>query len=100
MPAKAKLQETKQFGGYNACSFCEIRGEQIVIKSNSKNKKPAKEVKKIVYPEREHSYPLRDEEDTLKKMLAASSTKDDVDGIKGKTIDSFKCSKVTGGQFD
>lgn len=97
LPAKAKLQETKQFGGYNACSYCEIPGEQITVTRSTKNTKKkkqggndqAKQVKKVVYPERDRSYPLRNEQDTLNKMLAASSTKDDVGGIKGKTLSAL-----------
>ncbi|KAG4079197.1 hypothetical protein HA402_015853 [Bradysia odoriphaga] len=101
LPAKSKLQETKQFGGYNACTYCEIPGEQVLINCKSKNKKNTKKqnnndgenqivdnegnrhMKCVRYPEGDHSYPLRDEKETLKKMLAASSmVKGDVDGIK------------------
>lgn len=103
LPAKSKFQETKQFGGYNACTFCEIPGKQIEISCKTKNKKKKqkdnkegnettdKEGKRLVkvvrYPEGDQSYPLRDEKETLKKMLAASSLNEgDVDGIKGKII--------------
>lgn len=97
LPAKSKFQETKQFGGYNACTYCEIPGEQILINCKSKNKKKKqddnqnkneirdnegnRQVKRIRYPEGSHPYPLRDEKETLKKMLDASSLKGDMDGI-------------------
>ncbi len=92
LPAKSKIQETIQFNGYDACTYCEHPGEQIIItsKKNKKTKKKAqdngqeeKQVKGVRYTEGSHSYPLRNEEETLKKMLVASSS-GTVDGIKGK----------------
>lgn len=92
LPAKAKIQETKQFGGYQACTYCEIPGEKILIqksiddKSKKKGKKQQKEpVEQVRYVEGSEEYPLRDETETLKKMLLASSTRTDVDGVKGKS---------------
>lgn len=98
LPAKGKFQETKQFGGYDACSYCEIRGEKVLVNCKRKNKKnqsdishagqennPVKQVEQVRYPEGNLSYPLRDEKETLKKMLAASSCKNKaINGIKGK----------------
>lgn len=97
LPAKSKIQETKQFGGYDACTYCEIPGELVVIKSSKsadkKGKKKQDKIEKkpsefVRYVEGDNEHPLRDETETLKKMLIASSfsKKDDVDGIKGKTI--------------
>ncbi|KAG4069589.1 hypothetical protein HA402_005127 [Bradysia odoriphaga] len=61
LPAKAKIQETKQFGGYNACSYCHIPGVQVSISCKTKNKKhkikngqekvQSKKVLQIRYPE-------------------------------------------------
>lgn len=96
LPAKGKFQETKQFGGYDACSYCEIPGTKVLVNCKRKVKKnqinttaegQVKRVEQVRYPEPEgnHSYPLRDEKGTLQKMLAASSSKNkDIDGIKGK----------------
>lgn len=90
LPAKSKLQETKQFGGYDACTYCEIPGELIVIKNSNSKKKQNNVEKKprefVRYVEGKDDHPLRDETETLKKMLLASSSskKDDLDGIKGK----------------
>lgn len=98
LPAKAKFQETKQFGGYDACSYCEIPGERVIINCKIKKKKNqsnnggrlednhVKKVQQIRYPEGTCSYALRDEKETLKKMLAASSNNNEaVDGIKGRS---------------
>ncbi|XP_037049622.1 uncharacterized protein LOC119083916 [Bradysia coprophila] len=93
LPAKAKIQETKQFGGYNACSYCHIPGVQVSISCKTKNKKrkikygqenvQSKKVLQIRYPEGTDSFALRDEKDTLQKMIAASKcTNNAVDGIK------------------
>lgn len=93
LPAKSKIQATKQFGGYDACTYCEIPGELVQIQCKRKGKKKqdtgnnqGKQVKFVRYTENGHSYPLRKEEDTLKKMLATSTNNNDkpVDGIKGK----------------
>ncbi|XP_037033278.1 uncharacterized protein LOC119072210 [Bradysia coprophila] len=93
LPAKSKLQETKQFGGYNACTFCHIPGKQVLIYTKSgKNKtnkqkqnksgKDGKQMKCVRYPAGT-SYPLREEKETLRSMLAASTSKDKIiDGIK------------------
>lgn len=77
LPAKSKLQETIQFNGYDACTYCEHPGEQIMVtckKSKKKKKKEGKEpeenqVKCVRYTEGSHSYRLRDEKETLEKCL-------------------------------
>lgn len=68
LPAKGNFQETKQFGGYDACSYCEIPGENVLVSCKIKNKKnrsnsgqqdnEVKEVQQVRYPEGNHSYPL------------------------------------------
>lgn len=102
LPAKSKLQQMKQFGGYDACSYCLIPGEKILIekpKSKQKsNKKPPKKsvtrttmkinkasnTKEKTEPEQKSKYfvryvegngpyKLRDEIETLETMLAAST---------------------------
>lgn len=94
LPAKSKLQKTKQYGGYSACTFCEIPGEIVLVetrKSNKKKQQPqAKQLKKFVrYVEDGNSYNLRSETDTLEKMLAASTLKEkeSIGGIKGRIRD-------------
>lgn len=85
LPAKAKLQETKQFGGYHACTYCHIPGEQVVIKTKGGKGKKDTEKKFVRYPERNRAYPLRDEKETLEKMVAVSSSGSEaIDGIKGE----------------
>lgn len=91
LPAKSKLQETKQFGGYDGCSFCEIHGESVLIQNlinpnkKSKKKEEKKKPKKYVrYLEESSSPKLRNEVETLEKMLAASKTGKSIDGIKSK----------------
>lgn len=101
LPAKSKLAEMKQFGGYDACSFCEIHGEKVLIEKPKSNTKPKKTTKTsgteattesskkpkhfVRYVESNCSYKLRDEVETLEKMLAASDFdgKEFIDGIKG-----------------
>lgn len=95
LPAKSKVQETKQFGGYNACTFCDIPGEKVLIeklkvasKSSRKAEKESSAGKKkyaVRYVESGHSYKLRDEVETLETMLAVSEfdVKKPIDGIKG-----------------
>ncbi|KAG4071204.1 hypothetical protein HA402_001194 [Bradysia odoriphaga] len=89
LPAKSKIQETKQFGGYDACTYCEIPGEKVKIgRSNDgdKRKKGSRIQKKPVecvrYVEGDFEHPLRDEVETLKRMLIASGENDAVNGIK------------------
>lgn len=85
LPAKSKLQETKQFGGYNACTYCHIPGEQVTINTKASNKKTNKGIQKkcVRYPDGIHL--PREEKETLRAMLAASSSKSTtIDGIKGK----------------
>lgn len=97
LPAKSKIQETKQFGGYDACTYCEIPGELVKITKNSNGGKSRKGKKKqskiqeessecVRYVEGNDEYPLRDETKTLENMILASSSskKEAVDGIKGK----------------
>lgn len=97
LPATCKLHEMKQFGGYNACSFCEILGERVAIINPKSKKKSGKKTSTGVdatakpkyfvrYTEGEFPYKLRDEVDTLQKMLNASKHhgKEVIDGIKGK----------------
>lgn len=120
LPAKSKIQETKQFGGYNACTYCDIPGKLVKIEKskagpnkksqngarptlniNKKPKKtsytkattvtastsmePEKKLKSFVrYVEGDCSYKLRDEVETLQKMLTAYNGKESVDGIKGE----------------
>lgn len=108
LPAKSKVQETIQYGGYKACTYCEIPGELVLLndsdeedkgqKENSNNQKKnkkgqqkkrkkkqnVKKVQQVRYVEGSHSYPLRNEKDTLKNMLLAFSCSDVVDGMKGK----------------
>lgn len=116
LPAKSMLQETKQYGSYDGCTYCEIPGELVLLKdtknaktkgkkidtvkkkSNNKanDKKPNnesnedlnKENKFVRYIEGDGSYKLRDEMETLRKMLAASSSTNNkaIDGIKGMII--------------
>lgn len=103
LPAKSKVQETKQFGGYDACTYCEMPGELILIKKSKDPVKKSKNNQKtdkneeeklnkfFRYVEWSRSYPLREEQETLKKMLAASSSTQDVDGIKGKNTFARLC---------
>ncbi len=109
LPAKSKIQSIKQFGGYHACSFCEIPGEQVVIECMKRKKKPNQNVvdntkikadtvekkpKQFVrYVEGDIQYKPRSEIETLKKMLAASKFdgKKSIDGVKGKNAFIFKC---------
>lgn len=98
LPAKSMLQEIKQFGGYCSCSYCKIPGELVLIQPTKTKKKSNKrlaknneeiEPKKFVrYVEGKEIHELREEVDTLKQMLVASKSNDDVDGIKGKISDS------------
>ncbi|KAG4074692.1 hypothetical protein HA402_008790 [Bradysia odoriphaga] len=109
LPAKSKIQETKQFGGYNACTYCEIPGERVLIeplksttKTNRRKLKPKKSItmstktqsnssttesnKKprygVRYVEDGHQHKLRDEIETLEKMLTAAAQNECIDGIK------------------
>lgn len=110
LPAKSKIQETKQFGGYNACTYCHILGDKVLIETQKKKTNPSKlplkksgvmtsnhhsktgvddSIKKarhyVRYLESECPHKMRDEIETLEKMLAASEfDKGSIDGIKGK----------------
>lgn len=121
LPAKSLLQETKQYGSYDGCTYCEIPGELIVTENskvpkkknnqNNMNKKKGNhkkannkanenqnnENKFVRYVEGNGTYQLRDEVETLQKMLAASSSTSNkaVDGIKGMIIICIICE----GQF-
>lgn len=98
LPAKSKFQETTQFNGYNACTYCKHPGEQIVITSKKSKKKvghgneqEGKQVKVVRYTNGSQNYSLREEEETLKAMLVASSSSSTgVDGIKGETFLLFQ----------
>lgn len=96
LPAKGKIQETTQFGGYEACTYCDIVGELVSIKISARNKgkneKKKKEQMFVRYLEGEDEPSLRSPSETLKKMLLASrsSSKSAIDGIKGKhTFDTI-----------
>lgn len=109
LPAKSLLQATKQYGSYDGCTYCEIPGELVEIKKgnndddneNAKKKKTKKktgninakkknencETNKFVrYVEGNENHKLRDEIETLEKMLAVHSSSNGkaVDGIKGE----------------
>lgn len=96
LPAKSKFQETIQFNGYDACTYCQHPGEQITITCKKSKKKKNKtqdreqeqnQVKCVRYTKGSHSYPLRNEQETLEKMLEATSfSTKNVDGIKGKSF--------------
>lgn len=104
LPAKSKLQETKQFGGYDACTYCEIPGESVLIEKSetkpNKNQRPTMKINKqlktksdtkvkkpkkfVRYVEEDCTHKIRDVVETLEKMLAANNGKKPIDGIKGK----------------
>lgn len=94
LPAKSILQQTKQFGGYDGCTYCENRGQQIVTQTLKKQKKIDKSagkensglVKFVRYLEGDEEYKLRDEIETLERMLAVYSSADgkSIGGVKGK----------------
>lgn len=93
LPAKSMLQATKQYGGYESCTYCDIVGELIVIEKSSRknnnkaNVSTAEKPKKFVrYTEGDHQCKLRDEVQTLKTMLqvSTSSCGEAVNGVKGK----------------
>ncbi|XP_037052026.1 uncharacterized protein LOC119085686 [Bradysia coprophila] len=92
LPAKSILQETKQFGSYDGCTYCENPGELVEIKRDKKKKKAISkdkittETSKFVrYLEGDEDFKLRDEVDTLEKMLQVHTSSDGkaIDGIKG-----------------
>lgn len=100
LPEKSLLQETKQFGSYDGCTYCDIPGELVVAEKldssddedegTSKKKKKQKKrcnIKKKVagdasktltkfvrYVEGDQEPKLRDEVETLKTMLAVSAS--------------------------
>lgn len=111
LPAKSKIQETKQFGGYDACTFCDIHGKKVLIEKLKTPKKLAKKAPKaeesaagkqkfgvryVVESGRSHN--LRDEVETLEKMLAVSEFdgKKPIDGIKGTYKNPFIFFKING----
>lgn len=91
LPAKCKILQTKQFGGYDACSYCDISGKLVQVhkvddekRKKKRNQNQKEFTQQVRYVEANGDYQLRDETETLKKMLAASSSSSDIDGIKGK----------------
>ncbi len=54
LPAKSKLQETKQFGGYDACTYCEIRGEKILLQKPKSTVKPKTNPQKTLSTNAKH----------------------------------------------
>lgn len=105
LPAKSKVQETKQFGGCNACTYCHIPGKRVLIENLKTTKKSSKTKTKetsgkakfgVRYVEDGHPYEIRDEIETLEKMLAASENegKKPIDGIKGNVQKYFKIYKI------
>ncbi|XP_037025608.1 uncharacterized protein LOC119066987 [Bradysia coprophila] len=100
LPAKSLLQATKQFGGYESCTYCDIVGELIVLtnsnrcndgKTGKKKKnikentnKPKKPKKFVRYTERDEPCALRDEVQTLQTMLAVSTSTagESINGVK------------------
>lgn len=100
LPAKSKLQAIKQYGGYKACTFCEIPGELVVVDTPKPTKKPKRATENtkkksdgqrkpkqfVRYVEGYIQYKARDEVETLKNMLAASKLdgKESIDGVKGE----------------
>lgn len=110
LPAKSKIQETKQFGGYNACTYCTIPGEKVLLESLKPTKKSSttkpKEISSgkskygVRYVESGRLYKLRDEIETLEKMLAVSKFEGkDIDGIKGMFSITFKFTKSVNGKL-
>lgn len=99
LPAKAKFQETKQYNGYDACTYCKHPGKQVLLTSTRKTKKnqsnsgkEPKETKGCRYTEGNESYPLRTEQEMLNNMLVASASASktkDVNGVKGKILFPF-----------
>lgn len=108
LPAKSKIQETKQFCGYYACTYCKIPGKKVLIQTQKSKPKanPGKISTKtstskqsctmesnktprhyVRYVEGETSHKLRDETETLEEMLTASEFENEsIEGIKGKVI--------------
>lgn len=110
LPAKSMLQATKQFGSYDGCTYCDTPGELVVVEKlessddegTSKKKKKQKKrgnmknkaagdtsktlTKFVRYVEGDQEPELRDEIETLKTMLAVSTSTSEeaVHGIKGK----------------
>lgn len=93
LPAKAKIQATKQFGGYQACTYCEIPGKRVLVKRSknvrkrNKHTSASNEPKYFVrYVEGDVEFKERSEIETLKNMLAAAKLngKGDIDGVKGE----------------
>lgn len=104
LPAKSLLQETKQFGSYDGCTFCYIPGEAITMdiqkdsddeeikKKKKKGKKKSEGPKKFVrYVEGDEIHSLRDASEMLETMLTVSQSEPGavVDGIKGELIEHY-----------
>lgn len=102
LPAKSMVQEIKQFGGYFSCTFCKIRGEQVLIKKKPTKKNKSKNNQAIIdddeiqankfvrYVEGSETHELRDQAETLKQMLFASNSNKDLDGVKGNIVETSK----------
>lgn len=98
LPAKSILQETKQFGSYYGCTYCENPGELVEVKKSNKKKKvtknnetAAENSKFVRYLEGGKEYKLRDEVETLEKMLRVHSSANGnaIDGVKGKNCEKI-----------
>lgn len=113
LPAKSKIQEIKQFGGYDACTFCDIPGKKVLIEKLKTARKSAKKSPKAVestagkpkfgvrYVESGRKHKLRDEVETLEKMLSVSEFDDKkpIDGIKGTCNNPFIFFRFIGKQI-
>lgn len=111
LPAKSLIQQTKQFGGYDACTYCDIVGELVTVTKKPNNDKTCKNINKeqrsspsstsenkpkkfVRYTETDEPCKLRDIEEMLKTMLAVAESEYDeaVNGVKGKSVfDCFFC---------
>lgn len=84
LPAKSMLQESKQFGGYDGCTYCDIVGELVAVETKTNKKPKGSKTKLFVrYTESDKPSKLRNEVETLKAMLAASKSGESINGIKG-----------------
>lgn len=101
LPAKSLLQETKQHGSYDGCTYCYIPGETVTIDIHNdseeeikqkiaKKKKKSQVPKKYVrYVDGNETYDLRDGRGMMETMLSLSQSKtgEASDGIKGNFIE-------------
>lgn len=103
LPAKSLLQATKQYGGYESCTYCDIAGELVVVEKSSQkdnikgSASAVKNAKQFVrYTEGDQQCILRDEVQTLKTMLEVSSSNRGgaVNGVKGKNIYFYSSYKL------